>query len=155
GRAPLRRIAPRHPAHLGARAVGAPARARAARHDHAPPARYLAAVRRIRTHRARPRTRAGDRRDRQGRHEAQASARRAAEAARSMSRSPAVRARAKAPPIEVRASAKQPLGMPPARFLRDHWQKRPLLIRGAFPHFHKAITPEDLAGLACEEMALS
>lgn len=45
--------------------------------------------------------------------------------------------------------------MPPATFLRDYWQKRPLLIRGAFPHFHKAITAEDLAGLACEEAALS
>jgi 50S ribosomal protein L16 3-hydroxylase len=57
--------------------------------------------------------------------------------------------------IEVRASAMQPLGMPPARFLRDYWQKRPLLIRGGFPNFHKCISPEDLAGLACEETALS
>jgi len=57
--------------------------------------------------------------------------------------------------IEVHATRKQPLGMPPARFLRDFWQKRPLLIRGAFPHFHNAISPEDLAGLACEEAALS
>ena len=47
------------------------------------------------------------------------------------------------------------LGMPPSRFLRDYWQKRPLLIRGAFPQFHNAITPEDLAGLACEEAALA
>ncbi|MBU6198351.1 MAG: cupin domain-containing protein [Xanthomonadaceae bacterium] len=45
--------------------------------------------------------------------------------------------------------------MPPARFLRDYWQKHPLLIRGAFPHFHKAISPQDLAGLACEEAALA
>jgi 50S ribosomal protein L16 3-hydroxylase len=45
--------------------------------------------------------------------------------------------------------------MPPARFLRDYWQKRPLLIHGAFPQFHNAITPEDLAGLACEEAALA
>ncbi len=45
--------------------------------------------------------------------------------------------------------------MPPTRFLREHWQKRPLLIRGMFPHFKIAITPEDLAGLACEETALS
>ena len=58
-------------------------------------------------------------------------------------------------PIEIDASRKQPLGMPPARFLRDYWQKRPLLIRGAFPYFHTAITPEDLAGLACEEAALA
>lgn len=57
--------------------------------------------------------------------------------------------------IEVHATRKRPLGMPPARFLRDYWQKRPLLIRGAFPHSHNAISPEDLAGLACEEAALS
>ena len=57
--------------------------------------------------------------------------------------------------IEVHASTGQPLGMPAARFLRDCWQKRPLLIRGAFPQFHNAITPEDLAGLACEETALA
>src|SRR5690348_3297303 len=59
------------------------------------------------------------------------------------------------PALEVRATRQLPLGMPPARFLRDHWQKRPLLVRGAFLHFHKAITPEDLAGLACEEAALA
>lgn len=57
--------------------------------------------------------------------------------------------------IEVDAAPGRPLGMPPARFLRDYWQKRPLLLRGAFPHFHNAITPEDLAGLACEEAALA
>ena len=56
---------------------------------------------------------------------------------------------------EVDAASSQALGMPPARFLRDYWQKRPLLIRGAFPQFHNAITPEDLAGLACEETALA
>jgi 50S ribosomal protein L16 3-hydroxylase len=64
-------------------------------------------------------------------------------------------ARSRAPAIEVRATASQPLGMPPALFLRDYWQKRPLLIRAAFPNFHKCISPEDLAGLACEEAALS
>jgi len=47
------------------------------------------------------------------------------------------------------------LGMPPARFLRDYWQKKPLLIRGALPNFVSPITANDLAGLACEEMALS
>ena len=59
------------------------------------------------------------------------------------------------PKIEVSATRRLPLGMPPARFLRDHWQKQPLLVRGAFPDFHKAITPEDLGGLACEEAALA
>jgi 50S ribosomal protein L16 3-hydroxylase len=58
-------------------------------------------------------------------------------------------------PIEVRARARQPLGMPPARFLRDYWQKRPLLIRAAFPDFRNPVEPDDLAGLACEELVLS
>lgn len=58
-------------------------------------------------------------------------------------------------PIEVRGSARQPLGMPPAQFLRDYWQKRPLLVRNAFPGFVPPIQPEDLAGLACEDGALS
>jgi 50S ribosomal protein L16 3-hydroxylase len=58
-------------------------------------------------------------------------------------------------PIEVRGSAKQPLGMSPTQFLRDYWQKRPLLIRQAFPDFESPIEADDLAGLACEESALS
>lgn len=58
-------------------------------------------------------------------------------------------------PFEVDAHAKPPLGMPPADFLRDYWQKRPLLIRNAFPDFETPVMPEDLAGLACEEGALS
>src|SRR5690606_41988702 len=56
---------------------------------------------------------------------------------------------------DLEGSARQPLGMPVERFLRDYWQKRPLLIRNAFPGFVSPITPEDLAGLACEEAALS
>jgi 50S ribosomal protein L16 3-hydroxylase len=60
-----------------------------------------------------------------------------------------------APPIEVDAGGSTPLGMPPAQFLRDYWQKRPLLIRNAFPDFDSPIQPEDLAGLACEDAALS
>jgi len=58
-------------------------------------------------------------------------------------------------PIEITARRPLPLGMPPAKFLRDYWQKRPLLIRGAFPRFRDPLTPNDLAGLACEESALS
>jgi 50S ribosomal protein L16 3-hydroxylase len=58
-------------------------------------------------------------------------------------------------PLEVRGSAAQPLGMPPSRFLRDYWQKRPLLIRNAFPDFRPPLQPDDLGGLACEEGALS
>jgi len=60
-----------------------------------------------------------------------------------------------AAPIEIRAHGKQMLGMPPARFLRDYWQKRPLLIRGAFARFENPVAPNDLAGLACEELALA
>jgi 50S ribosomal protein L16 3-hydroxylase len=45
--------------------------------------------------------------------------------------------------------------MPPADFLRDYWQKRPLLIRGASAGLQSPLTPEDLAGLACEELALA
>jgi 50S ribosomal protein L16 3-hydroxylase len=41
--------------------------------------------------------------------------------------------------------------MPVARFLERHWQKRPLLIREAIPGFAPAITPEELAGLACDD----
>ncbi|EIJ33277.1 cupin domain-containing protein [Thiothrix nivea] len=35
-------------------------------------------------------------------------------------------------------------------FLRDYWQKKPLLIRNALPAFQPPITPDELAGLACE-----
>lgn len=59
------------------------------------------------------------------------------------------------PPIEVDAGTLPPLGMPAAQFLRDYWQKKPLLIRNAFPGFESPIQPEDLAGLACEDAALS
>ena len=38
-----------------------------------------------------------------------------------------------------------------AVFLRDYWQKRPLLIRNAFPGFVDPLSPEELAGLACED----
>lgn len=63
-------------------------------------------------------------------------------------------------PIEVDARAHPPLGMKPAQFLRDYWQKKPLLIRNAFAEYAAAdfqppLQPEDLAGLACEESALS
>jgi 50S ribosomal protein L16 3-hydroxylase len=37
------------------------------------------------------------------------------------------------------------------RFLREHWQKRPLLVRGAIPELFQPLTPEELAGLSCEE----
>jgi 50S ribosomal protein L16 3-hydroxylase len=40
-------------------------------------------------------------------------------------------------------------GLTAARFLTRHWQKRPLLVRGAFPGFRDPLTPEDLARLSC------
>ena len=39
----------------------------------------------------------------------------------------------------------------PSEFLRDYWQKKPLLIRGAMPNFIGLLTPNELAGLACED----
>ncbi len=41
-------------------------------------------------------------------------------------------------------------GLTPARFLESHWQKRPLLVRQAFPGLVDPLTPDELAGLACE-----
>jgi len=40
--------------------------------------------------------------------------------------------------------------MSPATFLSRYWQKRPLLLRQAFPAFVDPLSPEELAGLACE-----
>ena len=57
--------------------------------------------------------------------------------------------------IETRASDRQLLGMPADEFLRDYWQKKPLLVRQAFAGYQAPLTPEDLAGLACEDAALS
>lgn len=36
-------------------------------------------------------------------------------------------------------------------FLRRYWQKKPLLVRGAFPGFRDPVEPDELAGLACED----
>lgn len=35
-------------------------------------------------------------------------------------------------------------------FLKDYWQKKPLLIRQAIPDFSPPVTADELAGLACE-----
>lgn len=42
-------------------------------------------------------------------------------------------------------------GLDPQRFLADYWQRRPLLIRRAWPAFADPLEPEELAGLACED----
>lgn len=39
----------------------------------------------------------------------------------------------------------------PAQFLADYWQKKPLLIKQAIPNFTGLLTPDELAGLACED----
>ncbi|MGH8372244.1 MAG: cupin domain-containing protein [Gammaproteobacteria bacterium] len=41
-------------------------------------------------------------------------------------------------------------GLDPQTFLKRYWQKSPCLIRGAIPDLVSPISPEELAGLACE-----
>lgn len=38
-----------------------------------------------------------------------------------------------------------------ANFLRDYWQKKPLILRQALPDFNNPLSPDELAGLALEE----
>lgn len=42
-------------------------------------------------------------------------------------------------------------GLTAEEFMRDYWQRKPLLVRNAFPNFQSPITPEELAGLSLEE----
>lgn len=46
-------------------------------------------------------------------------------------------------------------GLCPREFLRDYWQRKPLLVRQAVPGFESPLSPEELAGLACEEAVIS
>ncbi|MCS3628638.1 50S ribosomal protein L16 3-hydroxylase [Salinibacter ruber] len=39
----------------------------------------------------------------------------------------------------------------PADFLDTYWQERPLVVRDALPDFRSPLSPEELAGLACED----
>ena len=39
----------------------------------------------------------------------------------------------------------------PTQFLAEYWQKKPLLIKNAIPNFKGLLSPNDLAGLACED----
>jgi len=49
-----------------------------------------------------------------------------------------------------------PLGeLTPQQFLSDYWQKKPCVIRQAIDGFEPLLDGNDLAGLACEEMAES
>ncbi|MBM3351068.1 MAG: cupin domain-containing protein [Betaproteobacteria bacterium] len=42
-------------------------------------------------------------------------------------------------------------GLTPEQFLVEYWHKKPLLIKNAIPHFTGLLSPEELAGLACED----
>ena len=42
-------------------------------------------------------------------------------------------------------------GITPEKFLKEYWHKKPLLVRGAIPAFTGLLSPNELAGLACEE----
>lgn len=42
-------------------------------------------------------------------------------------------------------------GISAEQFLAEYWQKKPLLIKNAIPDFQGLLTPDELAGLACEE----
>lgn len=42
-------------------------------------------------------------------------------------------------------------GMTASQFLRDHWQKKPLLIRQAFPKFNGLLDSRQLMSLACAD----
>lgn len=46
-------------------------------------------------------------------------------------------------------------GLSPKNFLRDYWQKRPLLVRGAVPGFQGLLTCNELIELACRDDAQS
>lgn len=42
-------------------------------------------------------------------------------------------------------------GLTPTQFLEEYWQKKPLLIKNAIPNFTGLLSPDELAGLACED----
>lgn len=46
-------------------------------------------------------------------------------------------------------------GLSAEAFLHDHWQKKPLLVRNAFPHFGGLLGPRELLALACDPDAQS
>ncbi|MCG9731705.1 cupin domain-containing protein [Shewanella sp. Isolate13] len=47
------------------------------------------------------------------------------------------------------------LNFDPKTFIEQYWQKKPLLIKNAFENFEDIITPDELAGLACEDSVSS
>ncbi len=42
-------------------------------------------------------------------------------------------------------------GLSAEEFLQQYWQKKPLLIRQAIPDYSTPLSPDELAGLACEQ----
>ena len=46
-------------------------------------------------------------------------------------------------------------GITAREFLRDYWQKKPLLVRGALPGFQGLLSRDELAQLACRDDAQS
>lgn len=46
-------------------------------------------------------------------------------------------------------------GISPETFLRDYWQKKPLLVRNASPGFQGLLTIEELIGFACQDNSQS
>jgi 50S ribosomal protein L16 3-hydroxylase len=44
-------------------------------------------------------------------------------------------------------------GLSAQTFLREYWQKKPLLIRGALPQFNGLLDPQQLIALACDQDA--
>ena len=45
---------------------------------------------------------------------------------------------------------KHPPKLDVKRFMRDHWQREPLLVRGAFPGFADPLSPREILGLAAD-----
>ncbi|HET9702252.1 MAG TPA: cupin domain-containing protein [Burkholderiales bacterium] len=48
-----------------------------------------------------------------------------------------------------------PAGLAPEKFLRQHWHRKPLLLRQAFPGFAGLLSPRELMRLACRDDAQS
>ncbi|GIU24020.1 MULTISPECIES: cupin domain-containing protein [unclassified Shewanella] len=46
-------------------------------------------------------------------------------------------------------------GLTPKEFLEQYWQKKPLVIRQGFKNFKDLLSPDEMAGLACDEMVES
>ena len=42
-------------------------------------------------------------------------------------------------------------GLTPNEFMKNYWQRKPLLVKGAFKDFQNPISPDELAGLSHQE----